>query len=120
MKECFVVLFSVGLGFFIGIMILIYPSGPAKWVLKKWALSSLQSPYLKYYADSRPLPWVRCTWLEWLEALAEDPLQAIEKCQPWQFWINFVVGIIWLLVTGRAAMLIKPVCWPLLQSWLQG
>jgi len=121
MKECFAVLIAVGIGFPLGIMVLTYPSGPVKWVLKRRALKKLQNPQLMANLSNAPLyPGARCTWKEWLEALADDPSRAINKCEPWQFWASLIGGTIWLLLTARVAMEIKPVCGPVVQVLLQG
>jgi len=120
MKECLAVLIAVGISFPLGIMILIYPSGPVQWILKKWALKDLQdSQSRESLSNARLYPGARFTLLEWVEALAEDPVRATHKYLPWVGWLSFVMGTIWLLVTARVAMLIKPVCGPVVQNWLQ-
>jgi len=119
MKECFAVLIAVGISFPLGIMILIYPSGPTKWAIKKIASHYLQSSTKEELADGHLYPGTHFTSLEWVEALAEDPVRATHKYLPWVGWLSFVMGTIWLLVTARVAMLIKPVCGLVVQNWLQ-
>ncbi len=118
MRECFAVLIAVGLSFPLGIIILIYPSGPTKWALKKIALLCLRNSTKEELADGRLYPGAHFTLLEWAEALAEDPVQATHKYLPWVGWLSFVMGTIWLLLTARVAILIKPVCGPVVQILL--
>jgi len=121
MRDCFIVLLAVGISFPLGVMILIFPLGPVKWVLKKTASMYLRDPRSRENLSRvRPYPGAHFTLLEWYEALAEDPVQAIDKYEPWLFWVDFVVGTIWLLATARVALVIKPVCGPVVQSLLHG
>ena len=116
MQDCLIVSAAVIIGFLIGIMILMYPSGPAKWGLKKIALMYLRSPHKAHLSYGRLYPGARFTLLQWTEAMAKDPEQAIYKYAPWVTKVSFFIGTIWLLVTARVAFLLKPLCLPIVQG----
>ena len=113
MHDCLIVSAAVIIGFLIGIMILIYPSGPVKWILRKSALAYLRNPQVREkLSRARLYPKAHFTLLEWLEATAEDPVRATYKYTRWETWFSFVMGTIWLLVTGLTQLSIEqqPFC----------
>ena len=118
-REGVIGAFSILFLWVIGIALVQFPGGMAKYLLRKtaqlglWIAGHCLWCYLTWTHSRMWTPVGKITYYEWLQYSAQDPEKAIHTYTPWAILLYRIIGLIWLGGSFYITIL-------LLQTWIQG